>query len=913
MVTKLASPGVFVQEKDFTRGGIDPSFINFGAFAGVFEKGPIGIPTLVTSEAELLEIFGRPNDENFEYWFSVSNYLEYGGICYVVRVQDPSQYNAVSNGSEQLVKSFQHWEDEVSTGAGTYKFIARTAGTWGNSLGVSVIDYGADQRLVLDSGAYVFQTGQLIADLAEIRVSSTVGISVGDTLYGGTGFLTPKGEVTKVDTINKLVRIRYALGQTFSVDDAFSDSSGGAQLGTINVVTNIPLYVYNWNPSTKELDVISDAFPATKVVATDGFRDGSSGAGALRFTRASLGTTAASHTSGTSVDLLNKGLVDGIVIDNAGGAALAADGTTINLSGSLSIAATGGVIDADQYLLIDNELIEIEGAAISGNVITLTGTGQRGVLGTADAQHADGAAVRLYTLELGKTTITSAIGTDTTSDTYDYADIASSADFDLDDLVVIDNEIVTVTSVSSGDPVDVISTLDWWDLQNVYEGKPWYTVAAKPGTSQFGQEKFVKYDEMHVIVYDRLGSITGTPGAVLESFLNVSKIAGAKTPQGENNYFLDVVKANSDYVYAKSLSYTVTDISGAITSPGSGVDTDGQFGSMDYGTDGNILRYDLIGSQSWAFSGGGDDQSPTVGEVLTAYEEFQDTEEIDIDFIIQGPAGSNLVDAITKAKAMISLCDSRKDCMAFISPYRSALVGISNSKTQLDNVVNFFQTLDSSSYVVFDSGYKYMYDRFNDVYRYVPLNADIAGLMVNTATVADPWFSPAGLNRGNIRNCVKLAFNPKKSQRDTLYTNRINPVASFPGEGTVLFGDKTGLAVKSAFDRINVRKLFLVVEKAIARASRAQLFEFNDVVTRTLFVQIVDPYLRDVQARRGITDYLVVCDESNNPAYVIDNNEFRADIYIKPARSINFITLTFIATRTGVSFDEVIALNRGAS
>ena len=241
----------------------------------------------------------------------------------------------------------------------------------------------------------------------------------------------------------------------------------------------------------------------------------------------------------------------------------------------------------------------------------------------------------------------------------------------------------------------------------------------------------------------------------------------------------------------------------------------------------------------------------------------------------------------------------------------STQVGVSNSATQLSNVVEFYNQLNSSSYVVFDSGYKYMYDRFNDTYRYVPLNGDIAGLMVNTATVADPWYSPAGLNRGGIRNVVKLAFNPKKAQRDTLYTNRINPVASFPGEGTVLFGDKTGLSVKSAFDRINVRKLFLVVEKAIARAARAQLFEFNDVVTRTLFTQIVDPYLRDVQARRGINDYLVVCDESNNTPSVIDSNEFRADIYIKPARSINFITLTFVATRTGVSFSEVVAANRG--
>ncbi len=738
MVSKLASPGVFVQERDFTRGGIDPSFLNFGAFAGVFEKGPIGIPTLVTTEAQLIDIFGTPNDNNAEYWFTVSNFLEYGGVCYVVRAEDSSQKNAVDSGTAEIIKSFEHWENTVSSGAGSYKFAARTAGTWGNSLAVSVVDYGADQQLTLDAGTYTFAKGDTIAEIAELVVSATTEFAAGETVYEATT-ANVKGTVTAVDSVNGTIRVSLAAGQSIAVGDGIAETASAAADATVSAVTTQTLYVYNWDSANKKLDVISDSYPGSKVNVGDKF------------------------------------------LDSAGSPAT-----------------------------------------------------------------------------------------------------------------------VTVDGVA-----------DWWDLQTVYAGKYWYTVAGKPGTSQYGLDKYSKYDEMHVVVYDSDGGVTGTPGTILETFANVSKISGAKLPSGENNYFVDVIKANSSYVYAKSTSYTVTDISGLIATPGSGTDTNGQIGSTDAGTSGSTLRYDLVGSQNFALANGADDNSPSVGDISTAYDAFDDVESIDIDFVIQGPGFANSIDSVTKAQKIISICENRKDCMGFISPYKSSQVGVSSSATQLTNVVNFYQQLNSSSYVVFDSGWKYMYDRFNDKYRYIPLNGDVGGLMVNTATVADPWYSPAGLNRGGIRNAVKLAFNPKKAQRDTLYTNRINPVGSFPGEGTVLFGDKTGLSVKSAFDRINVRKLFLVVEKAIARAARAQLFEFNDVVTRTLFTQIVDPYLRDVQSRRGITDYLVVCDESNNTPSVIDSNEFRADIYIKPARSINFITLTFVATRTGVSFSEVVAANRG--
>ena len=248
----------------------------------------------------------------------------------------------------------------------------------------------------------------------------------------------------------------------------------------------------------------------------------------------------------------------------------------------------------------------------------------------------------------------------------------------------------------------------------------------------------------------------------------------------------------------------------------------------------------------------------------------------------------------------------RKDCIAVISPHRSGVVNVSNSETQTNNIIDFFGPLTSSSYAVFDSGYKYTYDRFNNTFRYIPCNADIAGLMARTAINSFPWYSPAGSSRGTINNATKLAYNPSQAQRDRLYTTRINPIIFSQGDGIILFGDKTGLSYTSAFDRINVRRLFLTIERAIERAARAQLFEFNDLITRSNFVNIVEPYLRDVKAKRGVSDYVVICDETNNTPDIIDSNQFKADIYVKPARSINFIGLTFVATRTGVSFEEVI-------
>jgi hypothetical protein len=372
----------------------------------------------------------------------------------------------------------------------------------------------------------------------------------------------------------------------------------------------------------------------------------------------------------------------------------------------------------------------------------------------------------------------------------------------------------------------------------------------------------------------------------METYPFVSQAASAKTAQGGTNFYANVVNTGSSFVrwmdHDSSLSDAGTDIaSGATYTSSTG--------------DAGVITSSLSG---------GVDANPTIGELDTAYQLFADVDTVDVNLVMTGtcPTGT---DGVTHATMIIDLCEARKDCVGFISPRRADVVGITSSITQTTNVEAFFDQLASSSYAVFDSGYKYMYDRYNDVYRYVPLNGDIAGLCANTDQVADAWFSPAGYNRGQIRGAVRLAYNPNKAQRDILYPARINPVITQSGQGTFLFGDKTALSRPSAFDRINVRRLFLVLEKAIATASKFQLFEFNDTFTRAQFLNLVEPFLRDVQGRRGITDFKVVCDETNNTGEVIDRNEFIGDIYIKPARSINFITLNFIAVRTGVAFSEV--------
>jgi hypothetical protein len=491
------------------------------------------------------------------------------------------------------------------------------------------------------------------------------------------------------------------------------------------------------------------------------------------------------------------------------------------------------------------------------------------------------------------------------------------------DLVQQNTGIVTYSAAT------VRSAEDWYGEQTlgltngtVY----WKTIAEKPATNQYVTERSGKNDALHVVVVDDNGSVTGIKGNILERHTNLSKakdaVSSANAPQ--KIYYKDYLADQSAYLFA---GYSPSNANDAVqgTYPVSvGFEDPATYGSFEisdgvWGQNAQGITFSVIGNKTYTLGGGADYASgtgvsgggfkATLSDLITSYDLFKNKEDIDVDILINGPGLGSKEDSQAKANYLIDIAEYRQDSIAVISPYRGAVVGANlnntSGPTQTTNIVNFFNDIQSSSYAIFDSGYKYMYDRFNNVFRYVPCNADVAGLMARTDLNQYPWYSPAGQQRGVINNAVKLAYNPNKAQRDALYVARINPIILQPGVGVILFGDKTALGYQSAFDRINVRRLFLTLEKSLEGAAKAQLFEFNDEVTRANFVNIVEPFLRDVQAKRGIYDFLVICDTTNNTPDVIDNNEFRADIYIKPAKSINFVSLTFVATRTGVSFSEV--------
>jgi hypothetical protein len=650
MASTLLSPGVAIQERDLTLGSIETVETNVGAIAGPFQKGPVLTPTRITSEAQLLEVFGKPVEENYEYWWSASSFLSYGGVLDVVRC-DAGHLNSSDDATLPYTLKILNKEDfeaNYYTGNNGWHVAAKTPGSLGNSLRVAFIDSGADQILTL-SGA---------------PSTTTVGTVI------------------------------------------------------TNVGATKDAYIYSWDAATNKLAIINK-----------------------------------SGGEFTSSDLVENGATD----------------------------------------------------------LTISGV------------------------------------------------------------------------------------VEWYDEQIVFTGLKWNNVAPRPGTSKYVSDRGGSNDEIHMVVYDADGKITGTPNTVLEKLTYMSKASDARTAEGGINYYPEVLLESSSWIFwgkHEEDSYEVS--ANAVTS--SNTNTGGD----------STTVFDILGKYNYTLAKGADDFAVTLGEVQTAYQEFSDPETVQIDYLLMGPSSGSVSDAKAKAASLITIASARKDCIAFISPARSNVIGVQSSADQTNNVVAFFESLESTSYAVFDNGYKYIYDRFNDKYRYIPCNPDVAGLCAAVTANGTPWFSPAGLNRGAIKNAIKLAYSPTKSERDRLYQKRINPVTSLPGQGIVLFGDKTALASPSAFDRINVRRLFLVAEKTIGNAAKGVLFEVNDEFTRANFKNVVEPFLREIQSARGITDFLVVCDDTNNTAAVIDSNEFVAEIYIKPARSINFITLTFIATRTGVSFDEVV-------
>ena len=729
MPLNLASPGIVVREVDLTSGRVDPTSNKAAGIVAPFEKGPVEIPTLVETEADLLNNFGEPYaaDNHYEYWYTASSYLAYGGVLQVVRSDDSSMTNGVVGvGSTLKVKS---GDDYVNKGYDVntipdITFAAKNPGSWSNGLKVAYIDGKADQIL---------------------------------TGYAGTD-----------------IQLGYGVTQ---------------------------------------------AVPAGTIIA-------------------GVGTTSALD-----------GYFKGIVTED--------NGTSIGVKLTHHVSAAG-VQTAVSYT--------------PGGVYRFASSG----VGTPSA--------------------------------YDSG------------LVIHDSSgnILAISSYSGRQ--------DWFDQQEITlsgQNIKWNRVADRPTTTAYGADRNAKNDEVHVVVYDDLGKVSGNAGTLLEKHLGLSKAKDAEFSAGSPSYWRTWLQFNSENLFGGSEPAGVT-TSGFAAGIGSTSYTNFSDGGWDQ--DAGSVTFDCIGNATKTFQNGKDyggsagigttgSLTATAGDIAAGYDTFENPDTFNIDYLLMGSGGKSKEETQSIANKLIAVAEERKDVVAFISPNRGTFLAETNNVVSLrsassitDSLIDFYSAITSSSYAVFDSSYKYTYDRFGATFRYIPLNGDIAGTCARNDINNFPWFSPAGTARGAILNAVKLAYNPTKTQRDVLYSNRINPVIFSPGSGIVLFGDKTGLARASAFDRINVRRLFIYLERAISAAARDQMFEFNDEITRTNFVSIVEPFLRDVQSKRGITDFVVKCDETNNTAAVIDNNEFVADIYIKPNRSINFIGLTFVATRTGVSFDEVLGV-----
>ena len=513
--------------------------------------------------------------------------------------------------------------------------------------------------------------------------------------------------------------------------------------------------------------------------------------------------------------------------------------------------------------------------------------------------------------------ITSRVDTDGNETAIDYAEgtkyasLTTGAGF---------NTLTVISSAGAivGTTATIEASVDWYNQQTLGLTNStiyWKQIAPKPSTNVYVSDRQGKGDGLHVVVVDDKGTISGIKGNILEKHVGISKakdaVSSVNAPQKIwYNQFLADYSAN---IYAGKNPSSAADAYWGSTPTATGFSS-GWTKVTDaaglWGQDAQGVKFSSLGNVVYTFSGGADynatgGMKAELADQITAYNKFSNKDEVAVDFLIMGPGCDTQAESQAKANSLISIANLRKDCVATVGPHRGDIVGLTNTDTQTDNLIEYFSPLASSSYAVFDSGYKYTYDRFNNKFRYIPTNADVAGLMCRTGINAYPWFSPAGQQRGIINNAIKLAYNPSKAQRDQLYPMRINSVITQPGIGTLLFGDKTGLGYASAFDRINVRRLFLTVEQALQKAAEAQLFELNDELTRANFKNIVEPYLRDIQAKRGLYGFLVICDTTNNTPDVIDNNEFRADIFLKPAKSINYVTLTFVATRTGVSFEEV--------
>lgn len=853
------SPGVNVTEIDLTT--VVPAVATSdGAFAGVFRWGPIGERVLIDSENQLVARFGTPTNHNPETFFTAANFLAYANRLYVSRAAKTT--GATPSNIEFSITGNSTVSNTVligtTTGLEPGMYITQSSNTTaipstGEAYQISTVNSTA---IVLSKAIFPNTTG------AAAAANSDLNFGRSDTTYTAVAADASDTAVISANLVHQIVKNEneYATKDgSFDSDILYLAKYPGAMGNSLRIAvcdtsngfsTDIDL-----SASRLELFVGSSsgyvvANAASNTYVNTAYNSVATGdyilAGNSSVGQQYLLVTGKSYSQNTTANVVF-------------GAANANGGINVS-SGFISInnisSGANLVLNTGDVVIYSNTTGSATGGLVSGSYYYVTEANTSGIKvsstrdGVSAVTAAAGGTSHKFLLNVNKLTFTF-------QDPYRLRQNYSS------------------------------NTLSrYWEYFNVVDTAP-------------GQSDYVRLsgntaanDELHVVVVDDGGAFTGTPGTVLEVYKGLSRATDAKNADGSTNYYKDVINDSSQYVWwandrANAASNTAINIASATTSAPANM-------QMRLGSDGLS------------------EENATLSILGAAYDLFVSTEDIDISLVLQGKpiGGTTVVNGETISNYQLAnyiidnICEVRKDCIALISPDRAKV--LNNIGNEAIALKNWRGAVRNTSYGVLDSGYKYQYDRYNDIYRWVPLNGDIAGLCVRTDNTNDAWWSPAGFNRGNIKNIIKLAWNPRKSERDVLYSNGVNPVVTFPGQGTVLFGDKTLQAKPSAFDRINVRRLFIVLEKAISVAAKYSLFEFNDAFTRAQFKNLVTPYLRNVQGRRGITDFLVVCDDTNNTPQIIDTNQFVGDIYIKPNRSINFVSLRFVAVGSGVQFSEVV-------
>ena len=905
----LRSPGVVVKELDLTNGRAEIGINNIAGFAAPFTKGELGSPVTVSSEAGLIEAFGEPVANNSEYFLSATNYLNYGGTLSVTRVNTAQLKNAVS----RIGQSVASVTINNPTTNGKYvsaPSVGFSGGGGTNAAGTAILDADGKVSQVVITNSGSGYSSQPTVTFGAVGVSGQATVAQGSTASASATLANVSaGALTGTLTIND-GGSGYSSNPVVSISGGGGSSAGVTVTPTITdgVITAIAVSGGSGYSSAPSISVAAPTGLAITLVS------GGTNYDPTATYNVSVTGGAANTGFAATATVSVSGTITGFTVTNFGDYTnFSGVSPVIPIPGTTAVGTA--VISADSIKIENNEVYEAQygdnttgwlfaaksaGAWGNGLRVCIVDNGPRQSIALTSGDSAiNNVSVGDYVVsgsKKGKVIDYTMVGTthyvhvvivDNTSNVYLENPTAGQL-FSAADSLTIGSNSGTAASVDDGSI--------WWTYAKLYSGSnlTWNSVSARPVNTADGEAyagDAYGRDAVHIAIVDEDGTITGSKDTIIESFTYLSKASDGRGPQGGLNYYKSILADGSKYIYA---------------------------GDTIYETNTRTQDFEPVGSKDYDLSAGADYTALASGawdlsssDFNTAYDEFREIDSINLEYLIMGPGLATETATKEKLNYIAGIAAERKDCMAFGSPHKGNIIATTGlplaNKDIVKNVKDFYNGVSSSSYLVLDCNYKYVYDRWNQKYCYIPCNTDVAGLVADTAIRQEPWFSPAGFSRGAIRNLAKLAWNPTKTDRDELYANRVNPISTFPGQGAVLFGDKTALSTPSAFDRINVRRLFIVVEKAIEEAAKAQLFELNDEITRNVFKGIIEPFLRNIQSRRGVTDFLVVCDSSNNTSAVIDNNEFVADIYIQPTRSINFITLTFVATRTGISFSEVVA------